>query len=221
MSKKNWIVIIDGPPASGKSTFCKVLSQKYGCRVLSYKRLGLCNVVLYVVLKLLYFRSAQAINLNRLVRDRIDPITLFDKKFLAKNKSLIFICEIFYKFIQIIKFLFILLLFRKTCIVVDEYIALSTANYVNLYLHSGLHKSHLYFLFRLDLSIINFVSYTLSRKIFYFYIDRDISILTRLWSKRSARPYDITFLAMLRVCYRTISQYIKVPIRHIYVRDLM
>jgi hypothetical protein len=208
------IIIIDGPPASGKSTLVRFLKLRYCANTYCYKRLGLNNVFYALLL-----RIAPGLQCCRLEGDRVDPITLVDPNYLMKMSILTLILEIIYKCTEY--FLLLLLALMDRCLIIDEWFSLGWANYFNLLLFKkALRPSHVIFLMRFDLKFL----YMLSRfhKIYYYFIDRSLEKLEMFWCKReNTTPYDIRYTLLVRYSFRLFNEIsgkyrIKIKINYIY-----
>lgn len=190
------IILLDGPPASGKTTICKILSKRYCCPCVRYKCLGFANVIAKIILKL---TTRDSNLLTCLVSRKEDPILLLGTSFLRKNRHVIFLLEIPYKVLQVI--LICLLVKVRNCIIIDEFLSLRVANYINMYIHGGLSRCHMEILIRLDLASL--ITFALSKSAFYIYVDRRLEELERMWSQREHnKEYSRLFLALVRATWK-------------------
>jgi len=208
------IIIIDGPPAGGKSTLVRVLKLRYCANTYHYKRLGLNNVFYALLL-----RIAPGLQCCKLERGRVDPIILVNPNYLVKMSILTLILEIMYKCIEY--FLLLLLALMNRCLIIDELFSLGWANYFNLLLFKkALRPNYVIFLMRFDLKFFHMLSRL--HKIYYYFIDRSLEKLEMFWRKRgNATPYDVRYLLLVRYSFKLFSEIsrkygIKIKINRIY-----
>ncbi|MEM4452771.1 MAG: hypothetical protein QW182_06170 [Thermosphaera sp.] len=113
---------------------------------------------------------------------------------------IIFLAEIPYKILQAA--LLIILSLIYSCLIIDEFLVLRIANYVNVYLHGGLNKWHAELLIRIDLALLRILAK--HGTIQYIYIDRCIEELKNLWHKREFdKEYSETYLILVRLVWKT------------------
>ena len=192
------ILVIDGPPASGKSTLARSLAHNYRAKTLCYKRLGLINTLSALLLKIMKSKRSY-----RLGGDRVDSVILVDSKYLEKISVLTTTLEVVYKFV--IYALLLSLALLKQDLVVDEGVSLGWANYLNLMLSkNALTPNQVSILMRLDLMIFR----TLSKiqKIYYYFIDKGLRKLEILWRKRgNIAPYDVKYFLMVKYSFNLFA----------------
>jgi hypothetical protein len=208
------IIIIDGPPASGKSTLVRFLKLRYCANTYYYKRLGLNNVFYALLL-----RIAPDLQCCRLKGDRVDPIILVNPTYLMKMSIFTLILEIIYKCIEY--FLLLLLALMNQCLIIDEGVSLGWANYLNLMLFKkALRPNYVIFLMRFDLNFFHILSRL--HKIYYYFIDRSLEKLEMFWYKRgNTTSYDMRYLLLVRYSFKLFNEIskkygIKIKINRIY-----
>ncbi|MEM2562252.1 MAG: hypothetical protein QXT06_07995 [Candidatus Bathyarchaeia archaeon] len=190
-------IIFDGPPASGKTTRSRILARKLRCPYLRYKTLGFANILSTIIIRL-----APGYSITRIkhLRTKEDPVLLLDSRLLSKMQLIIFLAEIPYKILQVT--LLIVLSLIYSCLIIDEFLVLRIANYVNVYLHGGLSKWHAELLIRIDLALLRVLAK--HGTIQYIYIDRCIEELKNLWHKREFnKAYSETYLILVRLIWKT------------------
>ncbi|MEM0057178.1 MAG: hypothetical protein QXH96_01705 [Candidatus Geothermarchaeota archaeon] len=193
---RRFIIIFDGPPASGKTTRSRILAQKLRSPYLHYKVLGFVNTLSTIIIRL-----APRYSMTRLkhFRTKEDPVLLLDSRLLNKMKLIIFLAEIPYKILQVV--LLIALSFICSYLVIDEFLVLRIANYVNVYLHGGLSRWQAELLIRTDLALLKVLAK--HGNIRYIYIDRHIEELKNLWYKREFnKEYSETYLILVRLIWK-------------------
>jgi len=209
------ILVIDGPPASGKSTLVRLLARNYRTKTFRYKRLGLINILSTLLLKMM--QSEQS---RRLGGDRVDPVILVDSKYLKRISALTTTLEVVYKFVMYASLLSLALL--KQDLVIDEGVSLGWANYLNLMLSKkALKPSQVSILMRLDLVVFR----TLARiqKIYYYFVEKDLRELETLWRKRgNIAPYDVKYFLMVKYSFNLFATIYKkygvnAIVEHIYM----
>ena len=208
------IIIIDGPPASGKSILVEFLRLRYCINTYSYKRLGLNNVFYALLL-----RIAPGLQCCKLEGGRVDLIILVNPNYLVKISILTLILEIMYKCIEY--FLLLLLALMNQCLIIDEGVSLGWANYLNLMLFKkALRPNYVIFLMRFDLNFFHILSRL--HKIYYYFIDRSLEKLEIFWYKRgNTTSYDMRYLLLVRYSFKLFNEIskkygIKIKINRIY-----
>jgi len=188
------ILVIDGPPASGKSTLVRLLARNYRTKTFCYKRLGLINILSTLLLKMIQREQSR-----RLGGDRVDPVILVDSKYLKRISALTTTLEVVYKFVMYALLLSSALL--KQDLVIDEGISLGWANYLNLMLSKkALKPSQVSILMKLDL--VTFRTLSRIQKIYYYFIDRSLKELETLWRKRgNIVPYDVKYFLVVKYSF--------------------
>lgn len=184
------MVFVDGPSASGKSTYVRMLHDASGyCRV-SYKAFGFANLLAAALLQVFPSRSVP----GEFDQMRDDPMLRLDEKTLSKLAPLFGPSELLYKALQILKVLAVSGL-AKT--VVDEGILLRRANYVNALRRGGISRRAFDSLVAADFDFIRFLSRR--KRPLYIYFDLDDSALESRWSARGhTRTYDRRFADLVR-----------------------
>ncbi|MEM0262217.1 MAG: hypothetical protein QXN17_06155 [Nitrososphaerota archaeon] len=95
----------------------------------------------------------------------------------------------------------IALSFICSYLVIDEFLVLRIANYVNVYLHGGLSRWQAELLIRTDLALLKVLAK--HGNIRYIYIDRPIEELKNLWYKREFnKEYSETYLILVRLIWK-------------------
>jgi hypothetical protein len=193
------IIIVDGPPASGKSTLIAYLSRRNWVYKYNYKRLGLVNIF-YDVLMILYsgFKCCE------LGGDRDDKIMQVDAVYLKRLSGITFLLEVVYKIGTYFLLLVVILLSRF--VIVDEGIALGWANYLYLMAKKkALKPAQVLFLMRIDIMFIRIIAKI--SNVSYFFIDRNFYVLERLWRKRGNWvPYDRKYYALVKLSFKLLSE---------------
>jgi hypothetical protein len=209
------IVIIDGPPAAGKSSVVRLLRQKYRAPAFLYKRLGLVNV-LYMLLLMV----APNLQCNRISRENVDHIMLVNQVYLVRMPTLTLGLEVLYKCIRYCLLLFLALTRRN--LVVDEGFSLGWANYLNLRIFKkALKHNHIALLMRLDLQYLRLLSSI--HKVYYYFIDRDQGKLSTLWRRKGHRAiYDKKYSFLVRCSFKFFEEMyekygIKARVKCIYI----
>ena len=205
------IIIVDGPPASGKSTIATFLAKKFSCKVYSFKRLGFLNLYAEFLLHITPSvgmhgnggRSESFKVLQALKRERRDPILFINPRFLEKMTFIAFLLEVIYKCQRF--FLLIMLTLTYKCIVVDEGFSLGWANYYNLMAHKKVFKPrHVKVLMRLDISLLRFLSRT--KNVHVYFIDRDWSKLALFWRRRGhVTHYDVKYATLVKYFFNLFT----------------
>ena len=193
--KKRFIIIFDGPPASGKTTRAMITARKLHCLHLKYKALGLVNII-----SVLIVRIAPDLSKNSsYIKTKEDPILLIKSQILKKMKFIAFLTELLYKMVQIVLLIILSTICRK--LVIDEFFALRAANYINIYLHNGLGKRQAELLIRIDLALLKALAK--GHSLYYIYVDRETKELRRFWHKRERdKKYSEKYLALVRLVWK-------------------
>ena len=190
------IVVVEGPPATGKSTIIGMVVEKYGCIRVSYRRLGLVNIFFSLFLRTHRSDSARLCRRDPVVHAGIG---------VARRLSLaIFLLEVVYKAIIQLEVLATLVLgtvLRKRCIILDEFIILSIANYVNLYLKGIIGRRAFSVLVRLDAA---FYKVILRYRPRYVFLRIPLRTILALHAKRCRDEYDYAFYVIVN----NVSKYI-------------
>ena len=206
------IIIIDGPPASGKSTIVVFLARRFNFKVYGFKRLGFLNLFAELPLRVILSVSVLSVmkvsedlkTMQVLKRERRDPILLISLGLLKRIAFIDFLLEAIYKFVRF--FLFIILALMCRNVVVDEWFSLGWANYYNLMIRREAFRSrHVEVLMRLDIAFLRLLS-KVSRVHVYF-IDRSQEKLALLWHRRGhITPYDTRFAILVRYFFNLLVQ---------------
>jgi hypothetical protein len=223
------IIIIDGPPASGKSTIVVFLARRFSFKVYGFKRLGFLNLFAELLLRVILSVSVLSVMkvsedlkiMQVLKRERRDPILLISSGLLKRIAFIDFLLEAIYKFVRF--FLFIILALMCRNVVVDEWFSLGWANYYNLMIRKkAFMPRHVEMLMRLDIMFLRFLS-RVSRIRVYF-IDRSREKLTLFWRRRGhVTPYDTRFAILVRYFFNLFVQVCKehkinVDIKYLYLK---
>jgi hypothetical protein len=210
------LIILDGVPASGKTTLVKFFEHSYNIKSYNYKRLGFVNILAKILMKI----ARSVIGLSNIQACKFtyeDPIMAVDIAFLKRISLIIFFLEIIYKFIQY-SFIFLLSIVNKT-VIVDEGPSLGWANYLNLlYSKNALRPSNVVLLMRLDLLSLWFLSKF--HKVQIYFIDRDQDKLNKFWCLKGHKtPYNAKFANMVRYSFKLFAEMSAkyITIRYIYV----
>ncbi|ADG90845.1 hypothetical protein [Thermosphaera aggregans] len=223
------IIIIDGPPASGKSTIVVFLARRFSFKVYGFKRLGFLNLFAELLLRVILSVSVLSVmkvsedlkTMQVLKRERRDPILLISSGLLKRIAFIDFLLEAIYKFVRF--FLFIILALMCRNVVIDEWFSLGWANYYNLMIRKkAFMPRHVEMLMRLDIMFLRFLS-RVSRIRVYF-IDRSREKLTLFWRRRGhVTPYDARFAILVRYFFNLFVQVCKehkinVDIKYLYLK---
>jgi len=210
------IIVVDGPPASGKSTIVEYLRRRHGFSVHRYKRLGLVNTLM-----LLLWINLQSKEVKHYIHDKVDPVILVSPSYLEKLSWLLFGLEAVYKCVRYASLLFLALMCRN--IVIDEWFSLGWANYFNLMsFKRALKREHVAFLVRIDLASLRVLSKV--HDVYYCFIDRSLEKLKSNWHKRGHKvPYDVKFSLLARCAFKLFTETIRehninVRVKYAYVQ---
>jgi hypothetical protein len=191
--------MVDGPPASGKSTLVAYLSQRNWVYKYNYKRLGLVNIFYDILMRL--YPSLKCCELGG---DRDDKIMQVDVMYLKRLSSVTFLSEVVYKFG--VYFLLLVMISLRRFVIVDEGIVLGWANYLYLMARKkALKPAQVLFLMRIDLMFIRIIAKISNMS--YFFIDRNLYVLERLWRQRGNwGPYDRKYYALVKLSFKLLSE---------------
>jgi len=199
--KRKKIIVLDGPPASGKTSIAHVLKDKTGAFSITYKRLGFANIISALLLHVSPIMRGHAC----LERLRCDPIIELREEVLQRLSNLVFLLEILYKIVQ--QFLILLLTLFLPVIIVDEWFSLEWANYFNLYLRKGLKAKHVDALIRLDIAFLRLLGLLRGISLQIIFIDRKLHKLEELWKRRGhSIPYDTLFYRLVRFSFNILRR---------------
>jgi len=207
--KAKSIVILDGPPASGKTIFAIGFSTHFKTITLNYKALGPANIIA----RILTILSSKNISLpSNHDPTRQDPLLFLSKTLSQRLSNVFFLLELLYKALQVVTMLFYLFIYR--IIIVDEFLALRFANYFNFYKVGGFKKWHVIILMQLDFSILKALSHF--GNCFYYYINRDLNASKQFWKKRGHTiPYDTSFFALTNISWKMVRKFLKAKIKNV------
>jgi len=136
--------------------------------------------------------------------DRDDKIMQVNAMYLKRLSGVTFLLEVVYKFGTY--FLLLVVILLRRFVIVDEGIALGWANY--LYLMAGkkaLKPVQVLFLMRIDLMFIRIIAKISNMS--YFFIDRNLYVLERLWRKRGNwGPYDRKYYTLVKLSFKLLSE---------------
>jgi len=193
------VVMVDGPPASGKSTLVAYLSQRNWVYKYNYKRLGLVNIFYDILMRL--YPSLKCCELGG---DRDDKIMQVDAMYLKRLSSVTFLSEVVYKFG--VYFPLLVMISLRRFVIIDEGIALGWANYLYLMARKkALKPAQVLSLMRIDLVFIRIISRI--SDLSYFFIDRNFYVLEKLWRKRgNLVPYDRKYYALVKLSFKLFSE---------------
>jgi len=199
--KRKKIIILDGPPASGKTSIVHVLKDKTGAISIAYKRLGFANIVSALLLRLSPIMRGRAC----LEKLRCDPIIELREEALQRLGNLVFLLETLYKTVQQV-LIFFLALFLPI-VIVDECFSLGWANYFNLHLRKGLKAKHVDVLIRLDIAFLRLLGSLRGTSLQIIFIDRELHKLEELWKRRGhSIPYDTLFYKLVRFSFNILQR---------------
>ena len=173
--------------------------MKLNASLCSYKRLGLSNVLIRVLIKI-----SPNIRSDCNVHDSScqDPVVTVNSVFLRKNSALIVFLEVIYKAFQYTNILLRSAL-NKT-LIVDEGPSMGWANYHNLRCRGSLNFWQVSLLMALDLQALHFLT-----KFCYVelcFVDRFPEELIVFWCKRRhVVPYSNIFADMVRNSFKLLQ----------------
>lgn len=183
-------IILDGPPASGKTTIVHCLSKELRCFTCTYKALGFANLLSSFLLCL----NPRLLHVSSYEVSREDPMILLYERFSTRLDLLFSFSEILYKLIQVLTALsisFFGIVIGVSAIIVDEGIAIRWANYDNAVKKGLLHPVAVGILMRLDVWFVHVISRI---ETFYCFNFPDISRLEEFWKQRGHRSrYPVDF----------------------------
>ena len=213
MLKTKSIIILDGPPASGKTKLAASFFVHFNTIILNYKALGPTNIIAQILMLL----SSKNISLpSNHDPTRQDPLLFLNRTLSQRLSNVFFLLELFYKALQVTIILLCLFIYR--IIIVDEFLALRFANYFNFYKVGGLKKRHVSILMQIDFSILK----VLSRfgKCFYYYINRNLNTSKQFWKKRGHTiPYDTSFFILTNISWNTIKKFLKTRTKNVKILE--
>jgi hypothetical protein len=198
------MLIIDGPPASGKSTIAVFLARRLGSKVYNFKRLGFLNLFAELLLQTTppvsilggkrVHESSKLIQV--LKHERRDPLLFISSRFLQRIAFINFLLEVIYKYVRFLSLIVSALMYRN--IVVDEWFSLGWANYYNLIVYKKAFKpKHIEVLIRLDIQFLRFLSKISEARVYF--IDREQEKLILFWRRRGhITSYDIRYTTLVR-----------------------
>jgi DNA polymerase III delta prime subunit len=222
------IIIIDGPPASGKSTIAMYLARRLGCRVYRFKRLGFLNLYAELLLKAIILRgifsnvgmpgSPKIVQV--LKHEERDPILFISSRFLRRTAFVNFLLEAIYKYVVFFSLIVLISMYKS--VVIDEWFSLGWANYYNLLVYKKAFKlMHVEVLVKLDILSLRLLS-GMSRVCVYF-IDRSWEKLALFWRRRGhITPYDVKYATLVRYFFNLLvhtceRRKININIKHLYL----
>jgi len=196
--KMKHLIIIAGPPASGKTTLSSALAPALKATKVSFKSFGLLGFfVPLILLKVLGMYDADYRSSG------ISPVSLLPKNIRGLRTLLLF-NEIIYKCFNWI-YVWLNLQFRG-CVVVDEGFVIPWANYINLYQYSRYaSKKGIKALIYLDLLILTHIAD--STKISFIFCDAQNHTLLKRWHRKGrAFPYPHLYADLIRKSMATIDK---------------
>lgn len=209
---KRRLIIIDGPPASGKTTLSYKFFNKLGGYVTRYRAFGPANIMTqYFKLNIIYYDN----KIIKILRNDLFLTIPLEKW--EKIKKLIFLLELIYKFFQ--QFIIITILLLKKVVILDEFMILRLANYINVVINNKFSYKIMKYLFIIDLKFAILLSKFSS--MIYIYMEPNLTKMMANWQHRGHRlPYDIKFLAIVRYSAHHIYHILnKNNIELIYLTD--
>jgi hypothetical protein len=193
------LYIFEGPPACGKTTFTRALKVKLNASLYQYKRLGLANILIKILIRISpNIRSDCKIYDSRCQ----DPVVLVNQNFIHNNSFFIFFLEIIYKSFQYTNILVRCTLNRT--VIVDEGPSMGWANYQNLKQKNCFSLTQVQLLMALDLQALNFLAKFCCVELCF--IDRAPDELLAFWFKRKhIVPYSENFADLVRDSFKLLQ----------------
>ena len=195
---KRMVIILDGPPASRKTTLASRIIRKIGGCVVHYKGFGPANLIAKLILKINPCLIPPMYD-----ERRGDPFLFLSTRYWSKLHIVIMLLECLYKIMQQITIALLILL--KRVVVIDEYLVLRLANYINALKHNIIDLRDLSIVYQLDISLLEAIKRMAQVK--YVYIEPRTKILLENWKKRGHKvPYDMNFLAIVKRSFKVVRK---------------